>query len=81
MTTNLDALNGDVSSVERLLENPGPDGISLREAIWATNEDPGEYTIQFSPSLDGSTIYTGSVDDQDLPSLIGGSVKINGESY
>jgi len=79
VTTNLDTLNGDVSSVARLLANPGPDGISLREAIWATNEDPGEYTIIFSPSLDGSTIYTGSADDQDLPSLRGGSVIINGD--
>ena len=78
VTTTADTINGDVSSVSQLLSNPGPDGVSLREAITATNNDPGEYTINFSPDLDGSTIYTGA-NNQDLPPLMGGSVIINGD--
>lgn len=77
--TNNDEINGSVSSVSALLSNPGPDGIALREVIEATNNDPGEYTINFSPSLDGSTIYTGGWNNQDLPPLLGGSVIINGD--
>jgi hypothetical protein len=76
--TNNDEINGNVSSVTELLSNPGPDGIALREAIEATNNDPGEYAIEFSASLSGSTITTGW-NDQDLPPLLGGSVIINGD--
>ena len=61
------------------MANPGTDGISLREAIEATNNDPGEYTINFSPQLDDMTIYTGGTDGADLPPLSGGSVIINGD--
>jgi len=74
-----DEINGSVTSVSALLSNPGLDGIALREAIEATNNDPGEYTINFSPSLDGSTIFTGGGSNQDLPPLLGGSVIINGD--
>ena len=79
VTTTADIINGNVSSVAGLLANPGPDGIALREAILATNNDPGEYTIRFSAQLDGTTIYTGSGSNQDLPPLLGGSVIINGD--
>jgi hypothetical protein len=79
VTTNSDAINGNVSSVAALMANPGTDGISLREAIEATNNDPGEYTITFSPQLDDTTIYTGEIDNADLPPLLGGSVIINGD--
>src|SRR3990172_4104456 len=79
VTTNADIINGNVSSVAGLLANPGPDGIALREAIEATNNDPGEYTIQFTAQLDGTTIYTGATNNQDLPPLLGGSVIINGD--
>ena len=78
VTSTADTINGDITSVSGLLSNPGPDGIALREAISATNNDPGEYTITFSPALDGSTIHTGA-DNQDLPPLLGGSVIINGD--
>ena len=75
VTTVSDAVNGNTSSVAALLADPGPDGISLREAISATNNDPGTYTIRFAPSLKGATI---AVDSQ-LPSLIGGGVTIEGD--
>jgi hypothetical protein len=79
VTTNADIINGDVSSVAGLLANPGPDGIALREAIEATNNDPGEYTIRFATQLAGTTIYTGGTNNQDLPPLLGGSLIINGD--
>jgi len=79
VTASSDDSDGDVSSVANLLGNPGPDGtISLREAIQATNNDPGTYTIQFDPSLAGSTIsVTGS--GGALPPLTGGHVLIDGD--
>ena len=51
VTTTADTINGDVSSVPNLILNPGPDGLALREAITATNNDPGQYIIRFSKSL------------------------------
>jgi len=75
LTTVSDAVNGNTSSVAALLADPGPDGISLREAITATNNDPGTYTIRFAPSLKGVTI---SLDSQ-LPPLLGGGVTIEGD--
>lgn len=79
VTTNADIINGNVSSVAGLLSSPGSDGIALREAIEATNNDPGEYTIRFAAQLDGTTIYTGGTNNQDLPPLLGGSLIINGD--
>ena len=74
-----DVVNGDVQSVQSLIANPGEDGISLREAITATNNDPGTYTIRFDPALNGTTI---NIDSQsDLPALDGGNVTINGDIY
>ena len=80
VTTANDTIDGDTSSVPGLISNPGADGmISLWEAISATNNDPGEYTINFSPGLSGTTIYTGDSSDGDLPALTGGGVIINGD--
>lgn len=56
VTTTADVVNGDVSSPAALAANPGPDGISLREAIEAANNAPGPHTITFSPSLAGQTL-------------------------
>lgn len=78
VTTTAD-IDGDVSGVQELISNPGPDGIALRVAIEATNVDPGQCTVNFSPALDGSTIYTGEHDNADLPPLLGGSLIINGD--
>lgn len=69
------AVNGDTSSVKALMANPGPDGISIQEAIIATNNDPGTWNIQFATALKGSTIDT----RQGLPGLTGGNVTINGD--
>jgi len=70
------AINGDTSSVKALVANPGPDGISIQEAILATNNDPGTWNIQFAPALKGSIIDTGN---QGLIGLTGGNVTINGD--
>jgi len=56
VTTSDDVVNGDVSSPEALLADPGPDGISLREAILAADNAGGRQTITFSPALGGETI-------------------------
>jgi hypothetical protein len=75
VTTVSDDSDGDVSSVTALLRNPGPDGtISLWEAIEATNNSPGNYTVRFAPSLKDSTIFLKS----NLPPLLGGNLLIDG---
>lgn len=51
VSTSSDASDGDTATVAALLARPGQDGISLREAIEATNNDPGTYTIRFAPAL------------------------------
>jgi hypothetical protein len=53
-----DLVNGDVSSVSALNEHPGPDGISLREALTAANATTGTQTIDvmFSHAMNGRTI-------------------------
>ena len=76
VTTASDVVNGDVSSVEALVASPGSDGISLREAIEATNNDPGTYTISFARNLQGATIALAS----ELPPLTGGGVTLRGSA-
>lgn len=75
VTTASDVLDGDVSSVDNLKANPGPDGVSLREAILATNNDPGTYAVTFDPSLAGATV----VPEFLMDSLTGGNVSIDGD--
>jgi hypothetical protein len=77
------AINGDTSSVSALVANPGPDGISLQEAIIATNNDPGTWNIQFAPALKGSTIVVDSAPSLGISRVVryltGGNVTINGD--
>lgn len=74
VTNNTNIVDADTSSLEALRSNPGPDGISLREAIEVSNNDPGSYAIAFSAALSGTTITLG-----DLPPLTGGGVSIEGD--
>lgn len=67
--------NGDVSTVDALESNPGPDGVSLREAIEATNNDPGTYTVRFDASLVGAVIELVNL----LPVLSGGGLFMDGD--
>lgn len=75
VTSTSEVTDGDVSTVDALEANPGPDGISLREAIEATNNDPGTYTVQFDSSLAEATVEL----TNDLPVLRGGGVFIDGD--
>jgi hypothetical protein len=58
VSTASDALNGDVSSLSALKAKPGPDGISLREALAAADKTGGSatVTIMFSAALNGKAI-------------------------
>ena len=62
VSNNNDVVNGDTSSPCALIANPGNDGISLREAVLATNNASGSgtITITFASSLAGQTITPGS---------------------
>jgi hypothetical protein len=60
VSTTADAVNGDTSSPDALIANPGPDGISLREAMTAANNAPGPHVITFAQTLAGSTIASAS---------------------
>lgn len=55
-----DTINGNVSSPAALAAAPGPDGISLREAILAVNAAPGPHSVRFAAVLTGATITLGS---------------------
>jgi hypothetical protein len=79
VTSGSDSINGDVTSVQRLIANPGSDGISLREALQTTDNSPGVYTIRFAPNLKGTVINIGSWNGKELPPLWWGSVVINGD--
>ena len=56
VTNATDVINGDVSSPTALLNNPGPDGISLREAIAAANNAGEPQAITFASALSRETI-------------------------
>jgi len=67
--------NGDTSSLQNLLNNPGPDGISLPELLAAQNATPtseGRVFADFN--------FTGTINcSQALPAL-GGSLALNGDT-
>jgi hypothetical protein len=62
VSNNNDVVNGNTSSPCALVANPGPDGISLREAILAANNATGGggITINFASTLAGQTITLNS---------------------
>lgn len=63
VTTAIDEVNGNTSSVAALIATPGGAGISLREAIIATNNTPGADIILFAPGLNGVPITLTRVGD------------------
>lgn len=75
VTNASDVTNGAVERVADLRARPGPDGISLREAIEATNFDPGVYAIRFDSALAGTVILL----QEHLPALTGGGVDLGGD--
>jgi len=56
VSNTTDTVNGNTTSPAALRGSPGPDGISLREAIIAANNTAGPHTIRFAPALTGKTI-------------------------
>lgn len=48
VTNTEDVVDGDFTSIANLIANPGPTGISFREAIYATNGTPGADVINFN---------------------------------
>ena len=71
-----DLVNGNVASISALMADPGADGISLREAIQATNATGGQDEIQFAPSLTSGGPATILLTAGEL--VISDAVKING---
>jgi hypothetical protein len=66
-------VNGDTSNPAALKASPGPDGISLREAMFAANGAPGPHTITFAPAMAGQTIVlvSGHLVRRERTSIIG----------
>jgi hypothetical protein len=58
VSTTDDGINGDTSSLDALVAHPGPDGISLDEAITAANNTAGNgpLVVSFAPALAGRSI-------------------------
>ena len=54
-----DVVNGDTTSIAALVADSGSDGISVREAILASNNTVGEDVVEFDASLSGATISLG----------------------
>ena len=51
-----DVVNGTTTNPAALIASPGPDGISLREALIACNNSPGPHAISFAVLLNGQAI-------------------------
>jgi hypothetical protein len=79
VTTTSDAINGDVTSIATLKANPGPDGVSLREAISASNETTGMKVVRFDPTMHDAIVMVGASTGQPLPILTGGGTWIIGD--
>ena len=68
-------LNGDLSSPAALIANPGPDGISLREAMIAAEASAEFDVIRFAPALSGALVSTLAA----TPAFERGNVFIDGD--
>ena len=77
VTNASDVVNGDTSNIQSLLANPGPDGISFREALTAANGTSGSKAIVFDPALLGTTITIAA--NGDLLLLASGNLTITGD--
>jgi len=75
VSTTSEEVNGDTSNPAALIADPGPDGISLIEAMAAAEATTEYDTIEFDPSLSGSIIaLTGG-----LPVISQGNLIIDGD--
>jgi hypothetical protein len=78
VTNSSDDVNGETSSMAALIASPGPDGISFREALMATNSTAGEKTIEFDSALAGHSIYLLPINGN-WPILTAGDLTILGD--
>ncbi len=76
VNTTLDEVNGNTSSVANLIATPGGAGISLREAIIATNNTPGADAIFFTNPAGSPDIYALTIIASDN-NAAGGDLDIN----
>src|SRR5262245_6274161 len=68
-----DFVNGNTTNIANLVANPGPDGISLREAMTAANKTAGSDTITFQAGLSGTiTLINGELPTISSPVTITG---------
>jgi|WetSurMetagenome_2_1015567.scaffolds.fasta_scaffold03276_8 hypothetical protein len=76
--TNLsDIVNGNILNIDALNNDPDPDGISFREALYAANGTSGLKKIIFHSSLAGGTITIAA--DGSLLSMSSGGLTIDGD--
>jgi hypothetical protein len=75
VTTTSEAVNGDTSSPITLKAAPGPDGISLPEAMQAVNQVEGPHHIGFDATLNGASIVLNG----GLPSISVRGLTIDGD--
>ena len=78
VTSASDHLDGDTSSATALAARPGGDGVTLREAIEATNRTPGTYSVRFADALRGARVAVGSAVPNALR-MSGGNVFVIGD--
>jgi hypothetical protein len=78
VTNSTDDVNGDTSNILDLIASPGADGISLREALIASNNTSGVKTIEFAPALAGASIFILAANDA-WPTLTSGDLTIQGD--
>jgi len=74
VTSADDTVNGDTSSPDALAAQPGPDGVSLREAILAADNVPGPHRIELSSSLSAQPLVLAS----DLPPITRDGISLVG---
>jgi hypothetical protein len=79
VTSTADTVNGDVSSWSALIANPGPDGISLREALTVAKLTAGPKEISFSPALKGAVIKPYTDTQKPLPYLTSSDLVLDGD--
>ena len=79
VTNASDQINGDVSSWDALIANPGPDGISLREALTVAKLTVGPKEIDFAPALKGAVILLYTETQNFLPFLNSGDLVLDGD--
>jgi hypothetical protein len=78
VTNTSDEVDGVTSSIADLIETPGEDGISFREALEASNNTTGEKSIEFDPDLAGESIFIDPINNN-WPVLTSGELTIQGD--